>query len=129
MPKSDFGAVEAGRFSYQGLDRIIHEKARLGVLTSLVTHPRGLPFGDLRQLCDLTDGNLARHLQVLQEAGLVVVKKGHAGRRPQTVCRLTALGRERYLDYLAVLEQVVRDAAEAVADEPTPAARLRIAPT
>ena len=100
-------------FAYAGLDRAIHEKARLGLLTSLMVHPRGLAFGDLKQLCALTDGNLSRHLQVLQDAGLVEIVKGYAGNRPQTHCRLTATGRQRFLDYLAVLEQVVRDAAAA----------------
>jgi DNA-binding transcriptional ArsR family regulator len=102
-----------GRFSYEGLDRIIHEKARLSVLTSLVAHPKGLPFPDLKRLCGLTDGNLSRHLSVLSEADLVSLEKGMFHNRPQTVCRLTAGGRERFLGYLLVLEQVVRDAAQA----------------
>ena len=102
-----------GRFAYEGLDRVIHEKARLGVLTSLVAHPKGLAFSDLKRLCDLTDGNLARHLQVLMDAGLVAHDKGVVAGRPQTTCRITAAGRTRYFDYLAVLEQVVRDAADA----------------
>ncbi|MFI4934542.1 MAG: winged helix-turn-helix domain-containing protein [Caulobacterales bacterium] len=109
---------DAGRFAYEGLDRVIHERARLGVLTSLVGHPKGLVFGDLRQLCGLTDGNLSRHLQVLQEAGLVVVSKGFEGNRPQTLCRITPEGRRRFLDYLAVLDQVVRDAAAAAKAAP-----------
>ena len=104
---------EQGRFAYEGLDRVIHEKARLSVLTSLVAHPRGLVFGDLKQMCGLTDGNLSRHLQVLQEAGLVAIEKGYDHNRPQTVVRLTPDGRARYLEYLEVLEQVVRDAASA----------------
>ncbi len=110
-------------FAYEGLDRVIHERARLGVLTSLVAHQKGLIFGDLRDLCGLTDGNLSRHLHVLQEAGLVEITKGFAHNRPQTVCRITDLGRARYLDYLSVLEQVVRDAAKAVSDAglPSPA--------
>ncbi len=53
---------QTGRFAYDGLDRVIHEKARLSVLTSLVAHPKGLVFGDLKQMCGLTDGNLSRHL-------------------------------------------------------------------
>src|SRR5438067_6607566 len=100
-------------FSYEGLDRVIHEKARLGLLTSLIAHPKGLAFADLKELCALTDGNLSRHLQVLQEAGLIDIVKGVEHNRPQTTCRITAEGRKRYLDYLAVIEQVVRDAAEA----------------
>jgi DNA-binding MarR family transcriptional regulator len=108
-PKSE----PAGRFAYDGLDRVIHEKARLSVLTSLVAHPKGLVFGDLKQMCGLTDGNLSRHLQVLDEAGLIAIEKGYDHNRPQTVCRITAQGRRRYLDYLKVLEQVVQDAASA----------------
>ena len=107
----------AGQFAYEGLDRVIHERARLGVLTSLVAHPKGLAFGDLRRMCQLTDGNLSRHLQVLTEAGFVDVTKSFEQNRPQTFCRITPEGRARYLDYLAVLEQVVRDAAAAVKSE------------
>jgi hypothetical protein len=92
---------------------VIHEKARLSVLTSLVAHPKGLVFGDLKQMCGLTDGNLSRHLQVLDEACLIAIEKGYDHNRPQTVCRITAQGRRRYLDYLKVLEQVVQDAASA----------------
>ncbi len=106
-----------GRFSYDGLDRVIHEKARLGLLTSLMAHPKGLAFAELRQLCGLTDGNLSRHLQVLQDAGLVSIRKGYERNRPHTSCRLTAEGRRRFLEYLSVLEQVVRDAAEAAEDD------------
>ena len=105
--------TDAGRFAYEGLDRVIHERARLGVLTSLAAHPGGLVFGDLRRLCGLTDGNLSRHLQVLQEAGLVEVSKGYERNRPQTRCQITPVGRNRFLGYLAVLDQVVRDAAAA----------------
>ena len=102
-----------GRFAYEGLDRVMHEKARLGLLTSLVAHPKGLAFADLKRLCELTDGNLSRHLQVLHEAGLVDVQKGYDQNRPQTICKITPSGRRRFLNYLAVLEQIVRDAAEA----------------
>jgi DNA-binding MarR family transcriptional regulator len=100
-----------GRFAYEGLDRIIHERARLSVLTSLVANPRGLAFGDLKQLCALTDGNLNRHLRVLEKGKLVEIVKGHDRNRPLTVCHLTASGRKRYIEYLSTLEQVVRDAA------------------
>jgi DNA-binding MarR family transcriptional regulator len=113
MPKADRKNERSGRFAYDGLDRVIHEKARLGVLTSLVAHPKGLAFSDLKEMCALTDGNLSRHLAVLEEARLIDIVKGYDHNRPQTVCRITAEGRRRYLAYLAVLEQVVRDAAGA----------------
>ena len=115
-------------FAYEGLDRIIHERARLGVLTSLAANPKGLVFADLKRLCGLTDGNLSRHLQVLQEAKLVEVLKGFKHNRPQTVCRITPQGRKRYLDYLAVLEQLVRDAATAVKAEANAASVRGLAP-
>lgn len=115
MPLSD---TTDGRFSYEGLDRVIHEKARLSVLTSLVAHPKGLAFPDLRRLCGLTDGNLSRHLAVLQEADFVSLEKGYDHNRPQTICRLTPKGRGRFLAYLGVLEQVVRDAAKAAGRVP-----------
>src|SRR5215467_9134738 len=113
MRKTNTSNEQTGRFAYDGLDRVIHEKARLSVLTSLAAHPKGLVFGDLKAMCGLTDGNLSRHLQVLQEAGLVAIEKGYDHNRPQTIARITPDGRQRYLDYLAVLEQVVRDAASA----------------
>ena len=88
------------------------------------SHPKGLGFADLKQLCGLTDGNLSRHLQVLQEAGLVEVTKGYEGNRPHTSCRLTKAGRRRFLDYLAVLERLVRDAAKAAGKDDALPARL-----
>ena len=109
-PTKDKTPEPNGRFAYDGLERVFHEKARLGILTSLVTHPQGLLFNDLKELCSLTDGNLSRHLQVLHDAGLVEVWKGAQGGRPQTLCRLTDPGRRRLLDYIAVLENVVADA-------------------
>jgi len=102
----------AARYAYEGLDRVIHEKARLGILTSLVSHPAGLLFADLKELCGLTDGNLNRHLHVLQEAELVEAWKSTHRNRPQTLCRLTEHGRARFLAYIAALEKVVADAAE-----------------
>ncbi len=100
-----------GRFAYEGLDRVIHERARLSVLTSLMTNPRGLTFNDLKELCALTDGNLSRHLRVLERAKMVEITKGQERNRPLTVCRITAAGRKSYLEYLETLEQVIRDAA------------------
>jgi DNA-binding MarR family transcriptional regulator len=113
-----------GRFAYEGLDRILHEKARLGIMTSLVTRSEGLVFSELKQLCALTDGNLSRHLDVLREAGLVEIWKGFDNRRPQTLCRLTPDGRERFLEYLHELENVIRDAMPKAARKPERAPEL-----
>jgi len=116
-PKS---ASREGRFAYEGLDRVIHERARLSVLTSLIANSKGLTFGDLKELCALTDGNLSRHLRVLERAKMVEIVKGHDRNRPLTVCRITQSGRKRYLEYLSTLEQVVRDAAKGSNPEPAP---------
>ena len=113
------------RFAYEGLDRVIHERARLSILTSLVSKPDGVGFADLKTLCDLTDGNLSRHLRILEEAGLVALEKGFRDNRPYTTVRLTALGRRRFLDYLSVLEKVIADAASATAATPTPPGRKK----
>jgi predicted ArsR family transcriptional regulator len=111
-------------FAYDGLERVIHEKARLGIVASLATHADGLAFSDLKQLCALTDGNLNRHLLVLQEAGLVQIRKLAGGSRPQTLCQLTAAGRRRFVEYIGVLEQVVEDAVQAGQRDAAPARRL-----
>jgi DNA-binding MarR family transcriptional regulator len=116
---------DTGRYAFDGLDRVLHEKARLGILTSLLAHEPGLVFNELRELCVLTDGNLSRHLQTLQEAGLVEIWKGHKGRRPQTLVRLTGDGRQKFLDYLALLESIVAGAlATARPEAEAPAERL-----
>ena len=109
------GDANSGRFAYEGLDRLLHERARLGILTTLAGQPEGVLFSDLKELCSLTDGNLSRHLQALHEAGVVDLWKRSERGRPQTLCRLSRHGRERFIAYLSVLESVVQDAAEAAA--------------
>ncbi len=100
-------------FAYEGLDRVFHEKARLGIMSSLAGHADGLAFSELKTLCGLTDGNLNRHLQVLEEAGYIDIRKLARGRRSHTRCRVTDEGRARFLDYLEVLEQVLEKAVTA----------------
>jgi DNA-binding MarR family transcriptional regulator len=108
----DKPSAKEGRFAYEGLDRIIHERARLSILTSLVTNPKGLIFNDIKQLCALTDGNLSRHLSVLERGKMVEILKQQDHNRPQTLCHITASGRNRYLAYLSTLERVIQDAAQ-----------------
>lgn len=106
---------QPGRFSYEGLDRVLHEKARLGILASLAANAGGLLFNDLKKMCSLTDGNLSRHLTVLSEAGLVEAGKGGEGNRDQTAYRLTTAGKKRFAEYIGVLQSVVSDAQRAQA--------------
>ncbi|MCA8967643.1 MAG: transcriptional regulator [Planctomycetes bacterium] len=102
--------AESGRYAYDGLERVLHERARLGIVTSLVAHPDGLAFSELKELCALTDGNLNRHLKVLVDEGILTIAKEQGRHRGTTVCRITPAGRRRLLDYLQVLESVVSDA-------------------
>lgn len=111
MSPSKPNPSHAGRHAYEGLDRAIHEKARLGIMTCLLTHKDGLTFNDIKELCALTDGNLSRHLKVLEEEKLVEVEKGYEGKKPKTLCRLSKEGRKRFLGYLEELEKVVKDAS------------------
>jgi DNA-binding MarR family transcriptional regulator len=117
-----------GRFAYEGLDRVIHERARLSILTSLITSTRGVAFNDLKQLCALTDGNLSRHLAVLEKDGMVEILKSHEGNRPLTVCRITPAGRKRYLEYLSTLEQIIRDAAKDTEAQPANSSLRKLKP-
>jgi DNA-binding HxlR family transcriptional regulator len=112
-----------------GLERVIHEKARLSVLSSLAANPDGLLFVELKTLCSLTDGNLSRQLQFLQSTGFVEVWKRTHKNRPQTLCRLTDAGRQRFLEYITELERVVASAQASASQNKTGASGLRIAPT
>jgi DNA-binding MarR family transcriptional regulator len=104
--------VEA-RYSFSGLDRVFHERARLGIATSLAGHPEGLPFSQLKRLCGLTDGNLARHLLVLSEAGYVSTRKDTTRSRTLTICGLTEFGRRCFAEYLGELELALREGTQA----------------
>ncbi len=114
MPKSSEDE-STGRFAYGGLERVIHERARLSILASLAAHDGGLLFTELKALCQLTDGNLSRQLSTLAEAKLVETWKGQRNNRPQTLVKLTAVGRSRFADYIAELEAVITDARSAPA--------------
>ena len=98
------------------LDPVIHQPARLQIMSALcqLGERARVDFSYLKDHLGLTDGNLSRHMQVLQEAGLIDVAKSFENSRPQTTVHLTAEGHKRYVEYLTVLEQVVRDAATAV---------------
>ncbi|MGH9519223.1 MAG: transcriptional regulator [Terriglobales bacterium] len=105
--------MSPAKYEYSGLDRLLHERARLSVLASLAAHPAGLQFNDLKRLCGLTDGNLSRHLTILQRAGLIEIAKDYYRNRPRTICRLTPTGRARFAAYVDQLQQVVADATAA----------------
>jgi DNA-binding HxlR family transcriptional regulator len=95
----------------QNLDRLIHERIRLGIVSALAVN-ENLAFNDLKKLLDTTDGNLSVHARKLEEAGYIACTKYFDGRLPKTEFRLTALGRqalERYLDHMEALIRATRD--------------------
>src|SRR5438270_13990520 len=95
----------------QKLDRLIHERLRLGILSALSVN-ESLTFGELKKLLDTTDGNLSVHARKLEEAGYLSCTKSFEGRMPRTDYKLTAAGRralERYLDHMEALIQAMRE--------------------
>ena len=89
------------------LDRVIHEKGRLAIMSMLAASP-DLSFTDLRDALAMTDGNLTTHIRTLQEAGYVAVAKSFKNRRPLTTCSLTPAGRKAFAAYVTLLEQIVQ---------------------
>ena len=91
------------------LDRVIHERGRLAIMSMLAASPE-LSFTELRDTLEMTDGNLTTHMRTLQEAGYVSIAKSYRNRRPLTTVSLTAAGRQAFANYVALLEQIVRQA-------------------
>ena len=91
------------------LDRVIHEKGRLAIMSLLAASPE-LSFTELRDTLSMTDGNITTHIRTLQEAGYIAVAKSYQNNRPLTTCSLTPAGRKAFTDYIAVLETIVEQA-------------------
>jgi DNA-binding MarR family transcriptional regulator len=89
------------------LDRVIHEKGRLAIMSMLAASPE-LAFTELRDALNMTDGNLTTHIRTLQEAGYVSVSKSYANNRPLTTCSLTAGGKKAFSSYIDLLEQILQ---------------------
>jgi DNA-binding HxlR family transcriptional regulator len=94
------------------LDRVFHEKARLGIMTTIVGGDDGLNFVELKELCGLTDGNLNRHLKVLVDTGVLKVLKTGQGRNTNSQYQITASGRRAFERYLAALETILNTARQ-----------------
>ncbi len=92
---------------FQQLDRVIHEKGRLAIMSMLAASPE-LSFTELRDALGMTDGNLTTHIRTLQQEGYVAVAKSYQNSRPLTTCTLTAAGRKAFADNINLLEQIVR---------------------
>ena len=91
------------------LDRVIHEKGRLAIMSMLAASPE-LSFTELRDALSMTDGNLTSHMRTLQEAGFVALSKSFQDNRPLTTCSLTAAGKKAFANYIDLLEQVLQQA-------------------
>ena len=91
------------------LDRVIHEKGRLAIMSMLAATPE-LSFTELRDALEMTDGNLTSHMRTLQETGYVSVAKSYENNRPLTTCSLTAAGKKAFANYIDLLEQVLQQA-------------------
>jgi DNA-binding MarR family transcriptional regulator len=92
---------------YLQLDRLIHEKGRL-VIMSMLAATSELSFIELRDALGMTDGNLTTHIKALQQEGYVSVAKSFQNNRPLTTCSLTVAGRKAFAEYINLLEQIVR---------------------
>ncbi len=93
---------------YLQLDRVIHEKGRLAIMSMLAASPE-LSFTELRDTLSMTDGNLTTHIRALQQEGYIAVAKSFQNRRPLTTCSLTTAGRKAFADYVAVLAKIVQE--------------------
>lgn len=91
---------------FLNLDRVIHERGRLAIMSMLAASPE-VSFTELRDQLGMTDGNLTTHIRTLQEAGYVSVSKSYRNKRPLTTCSLTSAGREAFASYVNLLEQIV----------------------
>jgi len=89
------------------LDRVIHEKGRLAIMSMLAASPE-LSFTELRDALEMTDGNLTTHIKALQQEGYISVAKSFQNNRPLTTCSLTAAGRKAFAEYISLLEKIVR---------------------
>ena len=104
--------ASSSEISATQLDRLIHERTRLAIVSALAVNP-SLSFTELKQLLGASDGNLSVHARKLEDAGHVACTKSFAGRIPKTEYRLTASGRralERYLDHMEALIRATREA-------------------
>jgi DNA-binding transcriptional ArsR family regulator len=100
---------------YTALKPLFHEPNRLAIMSALSHAIDGLTFNEIKAECELTDGNLSRHLKALEEAGAIRVEKTFVNVKPRTTVFLSTAGRKGFLDYLQALEEVLQKAAESVA--------------
>ena len=102
---------------YDALEKIFHEPNRLAIMSHLCAADGGISFGELRDACNLTDGNLNRHLKALEEAGAVKIAKTFVDAKPRTTISISKTGLDRFGEYLAALSDVLNTASKAMPAE------------
>lgn len=102
---------------YNAIKVIFHEPNRLAILSSLCQSAEGRTFNELKDECGLTDGNLSRHLKALEDAKVIRIRKTFVKSKPLTTVYLTDRGRERFVEYLQALEEVLVKAADSLAPD------------
>ncbi len=105
--RSTLTVAKAAENVSNDLDKVIHERMRLGIISALAANDK-LSFGDLKSLLDTSDGNLSVHARKLEEAGYLTVKKSFADRMPLTEYRISADGRKALLRYLDHMEALIK---------------------
>lgn len=112
---------------YDALEKIFHEPNRLAIMSAVCAAGEGLTFNELKDACNLTDGNLNRHLKVLEEAGAVRIDKKFVDAKPRTTVLISEKGLDRFNEYLSALSEVLKKARKAIAEDKradVPAGRL-----
>lgn len=99
---------------FQALEKIFHEPNRLAIMSALCAAEKGLTFVELKAECNLTDGNLNRHLSVLKESKVIRIKKTFVDEKPRTTVFITTAGLDRFSEYLGALASVIEQARDAL---------------
>jgi len=102
---------------FENIEKIFHEPNRLSIMSALCASDNGMTFNELKNICGLTDGNLSRHLKVLEEAGAVQIEKKFVDNKPKTTIFISSTGLERFNDYLAALGEILKKAKKAMRPE------------
>jgi DNA-binding transcriptional ArsR family regulator len=102
---------------YDALEKIFHEPNRLSIMSAICASDDGLTFNELKDACKLTDGNLNRHLKVLEEAGAIKIRKTFVENKPRTTINITKTGLDRFNEYLTALSEVLKQAKQSLPAE------------
>jgi len=114
---------------YDALERIFHEPNRLAIMSAVCAADKGLTFNEIKEACSLTDGNLNRHLKVLEEAGAVAIAKTFVKSKPCTTVKISSEGLKRFHEYLAALSEVIENAKRSIPGAKTGAASVLLGKT